>query len=174
MDPVDSFNVDIQIKINVSEQYLHRTLRFREFCTQWEKKNSENPTKIPTSNYIFILVIQEEQGKKPTLTEVSSYEYSPIPLVNKQTIVFEARKYAALVSIFLGAEIVVRTSFISVTYPFKYYLQIVKKLDCEGSLWDPTGHFPKVDHFTVFYLILYTLFNPGDKAERHINTTVFQ
>lgn len=33
---------------------------------------------------ILFLIIQEEQGNKATLPEVSSCEFSPIPLIHKQ------------------------------------------------------------------------------------------
>lgn len=86
---------------------------------------------------------------------VSSCKYTPFLLSINNSI---WTQFSALASIFLEAQTVARTSFTnSVTYPFKYYLQIVKKLDCEGSLWDPTGHFPKVDHFNcILFTPLYT------------------
>lgn len=98
---------------------------------------------------------RKSKGNKTTLPEVTFYEYSPIPLVHKQTIVFEARKYAALLSRFISRSWNCRVNFFDQCY---LSFQVLLTDSKEIGLW----RIPLRPHWTLsksrsFYCIL---FNP--------------
>lgn len=124
--------------------------RRKKFLEKFRESNQD-----PYFELYFLFNYTEEQGNKPTLPEISSYEYSPIPLVHKQTIVSEAKKYAALVSIFISRSWNCCANFFHQCY---LSFQVLLTDSKEIGLW----RIPLRPHWTLsksrsFYCIL---FNP--------------